>query len=137
MVADKVCLPIRSEGDIVTARQQVRALGAPLGFTAGELAAIATAVSEVARNILLYAERGEVLLGIVQNEGRRGIAIVACDQGPGIPDIPLAMQDGYSTGGGLGLGLPGTKRLMDEFAITSEVGRGTTVSAAKWARTRK
>ncbi len=134
---DEIRLPIRSEADIVTARLQARALGEPLGFSVGELTAIATAISEVARNILLYAGKGEVLLGIVRDGGRRGIAVVARDEGPGIPDIALALQDGYSTGRGLGLGLPGVKRLMDEFAITSEVGRGTTVSAKKWPRRRE
>ena len=136
MVADDICLPIRSEADIVTPRLQARALGAQLGFSPSEQTAVATAVSEVARNILLYAQQGEILLRIIQEGSRRGIAFVARDKGPGIPNIALALQDGYSTGKGLGLGLPGVRRLMDEFSITSEVGRGTTVSATKWARRR-
>ncbi len=135
-MADELCLPIRTEADIVTPRLRARALGEPLGFSPSEMTAIATAISEVARNILLYAGKGEIRLSVVQNGGRRGIAVVALDQGPGIPNIALAMQDGYSTGGGLGLGLPGVKRLMDDFAITSEVGRGTTVRATKWSRKR-
>ncbi len=135
-MADEIRLPIRTEADIVTARLQARALGEPLGFSPGELTAIATAISEVARNILLYAREGEIVLGVVQDGERRGIALVARDRGPGIPNIALALQDGYSTGKGLGLGLPGTKRLMDEFAIESDVGRGTTVSAKKWKRKR-
>ncbi len=134
MAADEVCLPIRTEGDIVTARLQARALGEPLGFSPGEMTAIATAISEVARNILLYAGKGEVVLRIAQERGRRGIAMVARDTGPGIPDIALAMQDGYSTAKGLGLGLPGARRLMDEFEIVSRVGRGTTVTMKKWVR---
>ena len=92
---------------------------------------IATAISELARNIVQYAQRGEIILSVVEGS-RRGIQIVARDQGPGIPDLELAMRDGYSTGGSLGLGLPGARRLMDEFAIDSEVGKGTTVSMRKW-----
>lgn len=86
----------------------------------------------MARNILLYAERGEIVVTLVDQEGRRGIVIVAADEGPGIPDVVRALQDGYSTSGRLGLGLPGVKRVMDEFAIVSQVGGGTVVTAKKW-----
>jgi serine/threonine-protein kinase RsbT len=128
-----VCIPIRSEGDIVVARQQGRNLAAPLGFSRGDLALIATAISELARNIIQYATQGEVIVKLVQSP-RRGIVVVVRDQGPGIADLNLALQDGYSTGGGLGLGLPGAKRLMDEFDVVSEVGKGTTVTIKKWVR---
>jgi serine/threonine-protein kinase RsbT len=122
---------IRQESDIITARQQGRALAAQLGFSSTDQTLIATAISEVARNILLYAQRGEIVLRLVQN-GKKGIAIIARDEGPGIPDINLALQNGYSTSNSLGLGLPGTKRIMDEFTIVSAVGQGTTVTMKKW-----
>jgi serine/threonine-protein kinase RsbT len=125
--------PIASEADIVLARQQGRNLAAELGASLSDLTLIATAISELARNIVTYAKRGEIVLSVVEGS-RRGIRIVASDQGPGIPDVNLAMRDGYSTGGGLGLGLPGAKRLMDEFSIVSEIGKGTVVSMTKWVR---
>jgi serine/threonine-protein kinase RsbT len=127
-------VPIRSDVDIVTARQQGRTLATELGFKGSDLTVIATAISEVARNIVSYAPPGEVLLSTIQQGNRRGIVIIAQDQGPGIPDIALAMQDGYSTGRSLGLGLPGARRLMDEFEISSEVGKGTIVTMRKWTR---
>jgi serine/threonine-protein kinase RsbT len=98
------------------------------------MAVVATAISELARNIVRYAVRGEIILRLVQNNGKRGIEVVAADDGPGIADIGLAMQDGYSTSGGLGLGLPGTRRLMDDFEITSDFGKGTTVTVRRWRR---
>lgn len=127
-------LAVTSEVDIVTARQQGRALAATLGFSSGDLALIATAISELARNIVSYATRGEIVFKLVQEGGRRGILVVARDDGPGIANVPKALEDGYSTSRGLGLGLPGARRLMDEFDVDSEVGRGTTVTATKWAR---
>lgn len=105
---------------------------AAFGLT--DVALIATVISELARNILLYAEHGEVVLTLLDKGGKRGILIVAADEGPGIPDVARAMQDGYSTSGGLGLGLPGVKRVMDEFEIVSRVGRGTLVTTKKWKR---
>jgi len=93
---------------------------------------VATAISEIARNIIQYAGEGEVVLSEVRKEGRSGILIVARDQGPGIANLELAMQDGYSTSGGLGLGLSGARRLVDEFEIVSELGKGTTVTMRKW-----
>ncbi len=127
-------VPIDSDVDIISARQRGRALAAELGFLGGDLALIATAISEMARNIVVYAKRGEIVLSPVQEGGKRGILVVARDRGPGIPDVALAMQDGYSTGKSLGLGLPGAKRIMDEFEIVSEVGKGTTVTMKKWVR---
>lgn len=131
--AKELRVPIVSEIDIVVARQQGRALAGQLGFSSGDLALIATAISEMARNIVVYAKQGEILLKLVEGKPR-GIVIMACDHGPGIANLELAMQDGYSTGGGLGLGLPGAKRLMDEFDVVSEVGKGTTVTMKKWKR---
>lgn len=127
-------VPINAEVDILNARQQGRTLALQLGFGSGDLTLIATAISEVARNIVVYAKRGEISLSLVQEGGRKGIVVVARDQGPGIPDIARAMQDGYSTGKSLGLGLPGAKRIMDEFDIVSEVGKGTTITMKKWMR---
>jgi len=127
-------VPIDSDGDIIIARQKGRALAAELGFSPTDVVRVATAISELARNVLSYAARGEIRLAPVHVRNRCGIAIVAADQGPGIADIEKAMQDAYSTSGGLGLGLPGVRRLMDEFKIESAVGQGTTVSATKWCR---
>ena len=133
-MAGEIRVPIASEADIVAARQQWRALAAELGFSSGDLTLIATAISEVARNIVVYAKRGEIVLSPAIQASRRGIVVVARDEGPGIPDIARAMQDGYSTSHGLGLGLPGARRLMDEFDIVSQVGKGTTIVMKKWAR---
>ena len=124
-------VPIKQGGDIITARQQGRALAAQLGFSSADQTLIATAISEMARNILVYAKTGEIILR-PQQDGRAGIVIIARDEGPGISDINRALQNGYSTSGSLGMGLPGTKRIMDEFSIDSDVGRGTTVTMKKW-----
>ncbi len=131
-LADEVRISIRTEYDIVTARQKGRELAILLSFPSTEQVLIATAISEIARNIVQYAMCGEMLLSTAQQGSKRGIVIIISDKGPGIPDIRLAMQDGYSTGGGLGLGLPGAKRMMDEFDIVSEVGKGTTITMKKW-----
>jgi serine/threonine-protein kinase RsbT len=128
----EVRVRIQSSTDIVSARQQGRALAAQAGFSSSNLTIIATAISEVARNIVEYAKEGEVVLTLVNNGHRKGLQIVASDEGPGIADIATVMRDGYSTGKGLGIGLPGSRRLMDEFEITSQVGRGTTVTMRKW-----
>jgi serine/threonine-protein kinase RsbT len=130
---NEIRVRIRSDLDIVAARQKGRELANDLGFGPTDLAIIATAISELARNIVLYARRGEIILKPA-NESPSGILVVASDEGPGIADIAEAMHRGYSTSGSLGLGLPGVKRLMDEFEIVSEVGRGTTVIAKKWNR---
>src|ERR1700682_199711 len=125
-------IPITSDVDIVEARMVDRTLAAYVGFAGCDLVMIATAVSEVARNIVEYAGVGEVLLSVVQNSVRRGLQVVGRDQGPGIADIDHAMEDGYSTSQGLGLGLPGSRRLVDEFHIESKVGLGTIVTLRKW-----
>jgi serine/threonine-protein kinase RsbT len=123
---------IHSAVDIVTARQKGRALAMEMGFAGSELTLIATAISEVARNIVDHAECGEIILARIHQAHRRGLAIVARDDGPGIQDLRRAMQYGFSTGKGLGVGLPGAKWLMDEFGIDSKVGKGTTVTMKKW-----
>jgi serine/threonine-protein kinase RsbT len=130
---EEVRVRITTDDDIVTARQEGRRLSATLGFSSTDLTLIATAISEVARNIRLYAERGDVQLKLVRDRDREGIVVVARDKGPGIRDVELAMQDGYSSGGSSGLGLPGARRLMDEFDIRSRPGRGVTVTMKKWA----
>ena len=134
MPAEETRVAIDQEADIVTARLKARELAAHVGFSGSDLTIIATAISEIARNIVTYADRGEMIFSALQEDGRRGILVVARDSGPGIPDIEQAMRDGFSTGKSLGLGLPGAKRLMDEFEISSEVGRGTTVIMRKWKR---
>ena len=129
--------PINSATDIVTARQRGRALALELGFNGADVTLIAAAISEVARNIVDHAKTGEILMSPVangQSTHRCGIQIIARDQGPGIRDVAQAMQYGYSTRKGLGVGLPGAKWLMDEFDIASEVGRGTTITMRKWKR---
>lgn len=131
---DETRIPINSDQDIVTARQRGRAMAQRIGFSNGSLTLIATAISELARNILQYARKGELTLGVMESNGKEGITVVARDQGPGIPDVPRALEIGYSTSGSLGLGLPGVKRLMDEFEVVSRTGRGTTVTARKWKR---
>lgn len=127
---------INSAVDIVTARQRGRALALELGFNGADVTLIAAAISEVARNIVDHAKKGEVVMSSVQSAtgGKRGIQIIARDEGPGIRDVAQAMQYGYSTRKGLGVGLPGAKWLMDEFDISSEVGRGTTITMKKWKR---
>ena len=120
--------------DVVFARQKVRGMVSDLRFSSSELTLIATAISEVARNIVSYAGSGEIVLRVVQKGQRRGLTVVARDKGPGIADIERAMQDGFSTSRGLGLGLPGSKRLMDEFDLVSQVGKGTEITMTKWER---
>jgi serine/threonine-protein kinase RsbT len=131
-VADDVVVVITSDLDIVRARQSGRELASQLGFSVTNLTLISTAISEVARNITTYAGQGEIHLRLVDNSDHRGITVEARDEGPGIADVERALQDGYSTGKGMGLGLPGARRLMDEFEIRSEPGHGTTVIMSKW-----
>jgi RNA polymerase sigma factor (sigma-70 family) len=128
---DEVRIAVHSDADIVAARQAARELAMRLGFPRTDLTLIATAVSEVARNIVRFAHSGEVVIELLERP-RRGVRIVAMDTGPGIPDVQKALKDGFSTYNGLGLGLPGARRLMDEFGIVSELGRGTTVTMTKW-----
>jgi serine/threonine-protein kinase RsbT len=130
--ASEVRIPINSDVDIVKARQAGRRVAEEAGFVFTELALIATAISELARNIVRYARSGEIVIQPITNSPRHGIQIVARDRGPGIRDVEQALQIGFSTAGGLGLGLPGVRRLMDEFDIQSKVGQGTTVRITKW-----
>ena len=123
---------ISSDQDIVLARQKGRSLALELGFSSGDATLIATAISELARNIVSYAVKGEVTLKGIQGSNRVGILVIASDDGPGIPDIRQALRDGFSTSGSLGLGLPGVRRLMDEFEIVSKPGQGTTIGVKKW-----
>ena len=133
-VAGEVRIAIQADADVVTARKQGRELAAQAGFSATELTIIATAISEIARNIVMFANRGEIVVSLVGEHGRQGVTVVARDAGPGIPDLEQALTDGYSGYGGMGLGLPGSRRLMDEFEITTEVDKGTTVTMTKWRR---
>jgi serine/threonine-protein kinase RsbT len=132
VLARETRVTINSDQDIVLARQKGRSLAGELGFSPGDATLIATAISELARNIVSYARNGSITLRAIQGSSLQGILVVASDNGPGIADIRQAMRDGFSTSGSLGLGLPGVRRLMDEFEITSQPGRGTTVAVKKW-----
>jgi serine/threonine-protein kinase RsbT len=123
---------IKTESDIVLARRAVREAAQALGFGATDTTRIVTAASELARNIFKYAGEGSMVVRPLEGEGRTGIELQFTDRGPGIPSIPQALEMGYSTSGGLGMGLPGAKRLMDEMDIQSAVGRGTAVTVKKW-----
>jgi serine/threonine-protein kinase RsbT len=123
---------IDSDRAIVEARQRGRALAVRLGFSPGSATLIATSISELARNILLYAGEGDITLQPLENGGRYGLAVLASDHGPGIADLERALEDGYSTSGRLGLGLPGVRRLMDEFEVRTQNGGGTLVRAVVW-----
>lgn len=126
---------VRSDADIVAVRQCGRAIAERIGMSSFESALVATALSELVRNIIDHAgSDGIVELRAVTKGRAKGIEIIARDHGPGIPDLELAMRDGYSTGGGLGVGLPGVRRLMDEFEVDSSPGRGTRITAVKWRR---
>nr|MDH3155547.1 anti-sigma regulatory factor [Bacillus licheniformis]MDH3162606.1 anti-sigma regulatory factor [Bacillus licheniformis] len=133
-MADQSCVKILTEWDIVAARQLGRNVAKELGFGTVDQARITTAISELARNIYLYAGKGRICIEQVQEEGKKGLKIVAEDEGPGIADIKKVMEDGFSTSGGLGAGLPGVKRLMDQFELHSDAENGTDIQAVKWAR---
>lgn len=133
-MSDKMRVLINTEYDIVTARHQVRNLCTGLNFSSGEQTLVATCVSELARNIVEYAGTGEMIIGLINKKDEQGIIIIANDKGPGIPDIEMAMKDGYSTSKGLGIGLPGCRRIMDEFEIVSRPGEGTKVTVKKWKK---
>lgn len=133
-MASETVVPITTDTNVVVARQKGRELAAELGFVSTDSTLLATAISELARNIVRYAKCGEIFIAPVRSGDRLGITVVAQDKGPGIANISLAMQDGFSTSGGLGLGLPGVKRLMDEFQLVSDANNGTTVTIKKWKR---
>jgi serine/threonine-protein kinase RsbT len=128
----EIRVEINSDQDIVIARQKGRILAGELGFSAGDATLIATAISELARNIVSYARTGEIKLKGIHGSSRIGILVIASDNGPGIIDIRQALRDGFSTSGSLGLGLPGVRRLMDDFEISSQPGKGTMVAVKKW-----
>ncbi|MCW2623406.1 MAG: hypothetical protein JWR48_128 [Mycobacterium sp.] len=131
VVADFV-VDVNNSDDIVTARQAGHELARQLGFSLTDVTMIATAISEIARNITSYAGRGEVSVGVQYRDGRQALVVRAEDDGPGIADIERALEDGYSTGRGLGLGLPGARRLMDRLIVDSAPGKGTVVEMWKW-----
>ena len=128
------CVTILNEWDIVAARQLGRNVAKELGFGTVDQARITTAISELARNIYLYAGQGQLCIDRLNEQGKKGLRIIAIDEGPGIPDIRRVMEDGFSTSGGLGAGLPGVRRLMDDFNIDSNPGDGTDIRATKWLR---
>ena len=135
-MSDERRIAIRSDDDVVAARREARELATAIGFEPTDLTLLATAISEVARNITAYAGEGEIVVAVRNSGGRLGIRVIARDAGPGIDDVDLALRDGYSTGDGLGLGLPGARRLVDEFAIETARGRGTVVTMIKWGPNR-
>jgi serine/threonine-protein kinase RsbT len=132
IVQRRESMPIRSEGDIVGVRQAVRRWALELCFSVVEQTKMVTAASELARNTLVYGKGGTVQLEAVENGLRRGLRLTFEDQGPGIPDVEQALVDGYTTGKGLGMGLSGSKRLVNEFEIESRLGEGTRVTVTRW-----
>ena len=135
-VAKEVRVAISGSRDIMAARDAGRVLGLEVGFVPIDLTMIVTAISELARNIVQYAGSGEIVIRELRSKDGRGLGIVAKDYGPGIKNLDQALQEGYSTSGGLGLGLPGVKRLMDRFKIESQPEQGTTVTVEKWLKIR-
>ena len=133
-MGDQSCVKIVNEWDIVAARQLGRNVAKELGFGTVDQARITTAISELARNIYLYAGQGQICISKLSESGKVGLKLSAVDSGPGIKDLRQVMQDGFSTSGGLGAGLPGVKRLMDEFQFETAVGKGTDIQAIKWLR---
>lgn len=133
-MSDESSVEILTEWDIVAARQLGRNVAKELGFGTVDQARITTAISELARNIYLYAGKGRIEIQQLTQNGLKGILIIAADSGPGIPDIRQVMEDGFTTSGGLGAGLPGVKRLMDDFKIDTSLGEGTDIRATKWLR---
>jgi serine/threonine-protein kinase RsbT len=134
MMSTQSYVKILNEWDIVAARQVGRNVAKELGFGTVDQARITTTISELARNIYLYAGQGQICIEKVYDNGRTGLRVIAEDNGPGISDIRRVMEDGYTTSGGLGAGLPGVKRLMDDFDIDSDVGKGTRIMSTKWLR---
>lgn len=133
-MGDEVRVPIVYDTDIVAARSEGRRMAVELGFSRTDATLLATAISEVARNILIHAREGIITISSSRDDDIAEIVVVATDEGPGIKDVDMALRDGYSSSGGLGLGLPGVRRLMDEFRINSEDGKGTEVSMTMWRR---
>lgn len=134
MILQNEEVPIDSEGDIIKARKTARGVATTLGFGLTDVTRIVTSASELARNIFRYAETGVMRWRILNQAGSVGLELIFEDQGPGIPDTEQAMEEGYSTSGGLGMGLTGCQRLMDEMELQSEVGKGTIVKVRKWMK---
>lgn len=128
----EIVVPINADADLVTARAEGRALAQRLGFSRPDPTLIATAISELARNIIMHVGHGEIIMRPLYEDRRFGLVVVVRDEGQGIPDVDAALRDGFASRGDLGLGLPGARRLMDEFEVASEPGRGTTVTMKKW-----
>lgn len=135
-MAGDIVVDIHKPDDIVAARKAGHQLALKLGFSLTDVTMIATAISEIARNITSYAGRGAVRIAVADRDGREALVVRAEDDGPGIADIERAMEDGYSTGRGLGMGLPGARRLMDRLVVESALGRGTVVEMWKWVPSR-
>lgn len=129
---NRIDVPVCKDSDVVTARQQGRELARQVGFSPVEATLIATAISELARNIVLYAKHGTMSMAATRDGNRTGVAITFRDEGPGIPDVPRALIGGYTTSGGMGLGLSGVRRIMDAMDVESQLGKGTTVTVRKW-----
>jgi serine/threonine-protein kinase RsbT len=132
-VSAEQVLPVVTPNDIIVVRRAGRELAEKLGFSGTDVTLVATAISEVLRNIVEHAGGGTVTLAIVRERGREGILVIADDGGPGIEDLELAMSDGWSSNGSMGMGLPGARRLVDEFHLRSAPGEGTTIRMVKWA----
>ncbi len=130
--AGEVTVVIATDEDVVSARREGRLMAEAIGFESTEAVLVATAISELARNIVTYARRGRICLSMVENGTITGLCIAASDEGPGIANIDLALQTGFSSSGGLGLGLPGVRRIMHEFHINSKTGNGTVVRVVRW-----
>lgn len=131
---DRITLPLRSDEDVVGLRRQARERAVAIALSLVDQTKLVTAASELARNTIKYGGGGEVHLDALEDGFKRGVGLIFVDDGPGIPDLDQALRDGFTTGGGLGLGLGGSKRLVDEFAIDSRAGEGTAVSVVKWKR---
>ncbi len=133
-MSEDIVVIVATDVDVVNVRQRGRELAGRIGFSPGDQTVIAAAISEIARNILTYAKRGEVRLRFEHDGDRSAVVVLARDEGPGIADVATAMRDGFSTSGGLGVGLGGARQLMDEFEIVSAPGRGTSITMRKWHR---
>ena len=134
LVLEEQSFPIQSDADVVSARIGVRDWAKKIGLTVLDLTKVMTAASELARNALIHGGGGTMQLQVVGQHGRKGLRATFSDRGPGIPEVDLAMQDGYTSGGGMGIGLPGAKRLVNEFALATEPGGGTSVTILRWQR---
>jgi serine/threonine-protein kinase RsbT len=131
-VVKRELLPLQTSSDVVVARQKVRQCAIELRFSLVDQTKLVTAASELARNALDHGQGGQMTIEIVNGAGRNGIKLVFEDNGPGIPDIEMALKDGFTTGSGMGLGLGGSKRLVNDFSVESEVGKGTKVTVTRW-----